>query len=126
MAKAAGRAGTCLLAAVALVEAAVLAGNPLLIVVAAFAVIAASGFIGYGIIDAWHEARARRLPPQRRGQGYQGPEGGRAVGHPASPGVREDPTRADLRACQPERYRSFGRAVTVPPGLRPAMLPHGS
>jgi hypothetical protein len=117
MAKAAGRTGICMLAAVALAEAAVLGGNPLLLVAAAFAVIAASGFLGYGIIDAWHEMRARRLPPQRRGQGHQGhqghqgPEGGRS-GLPASPGGREDPTRADLRARQPERNRRYSALLS--------------
>jgi hypothetical protein len=44
MAKAARRSGVCLLAAIALVEGAYLAGNFLLIVAAFFALIAVSGF----------------------------------------------------------------------------------
>ena len=80
MAKAARRSGICLLVAVALVEAAFLADNFLLIVAASFALIAASGFFGYGILDAWQERRSRgqrsrgQLPP-RSGQGRRGPEG---------------------------------------------------
>src|SRR5262249_58050255 len=57
MAKAARRSGVCLLVAVALVEGAYLADNFLLIVAAFFALIAASGFFGYGILDAWEERR---------------------------------------------------------------------
>src|ERR671922_2648061 len=49
MVKAAGRAGICMLAAVALAEGAALTGNYLLVVAAFFAIIAASGFLGYGI-----------------------------------------------------------------------------
>ena len=59
MAKAAGRSGICLLVAVALAEGAFLADNLLLLVAASFALIAASGFFGYGILDAWQERRSR-------------------------------------------------------------------
>ena len=94
MAKAAGRSGVCILAAVALAEAAFLTGNFLLIVAASFALIAASGFFGYGILDAWQERRSRgRLPAGRRGQGQQG-SAGRLPGDEAAPtGI--SPTRAD-------------------------------
>jgi hypothetical protein len=57
-ARGAKRAGICLLAAIALTEAAALANNFLLIVMAAFAALAAlaaGGFLGYGIIDAIKE-----------------------------------------------------------------------
>jgi hypothetical protein len=29
-------------------------------------VIAASGFLGYGVVDAWHERRSREAPAGRR------------------------------------------------------------
>ena len=80
MAKAARRSGICLLVAVALAEGAFLTDNLLLLVAASFALIAASGFFGYGILDAWQERRSRgqrsrgQLPP-RSGQGRRGPEG---------------------------------------------------
>jgi hypothetical protein len=68
LAKAARRSGVCLLVAIALVEGAYLAGNFLLIVAAFFALIAASGFFGYGILDAWQERRSHaQLPPGRVG-----------------------------------------------------------
>jgi DUF1707 SHOCT-like domain len=66
MAKAARRSGVCLLVAVALVEGAYLAGNFLLIVAAFFALIAASGFFGYGILDAWQEWRSGAQSPPGR------------------------------------------------------------
>jgi len=121
MAKAAGRSGICLLAAVALAEASFLAGNFLLIVAAFFALMAASGFFGYGILDAWHERRARGQLPPGPGQGHPG-SGGRRPGEdaastgfgparagPAGAGpdcagrTRADPTRADSRAPRPAR-----------------------
>ena len=119
MAKAAGRTGICLLVAVALAEGAFLAGNFLLIVAAFFALIAASGFFGYGILDAWQERRSRGQLPPRSGQGRQGSEG-RLPSDDAGPtGIsptRADRTRADSRACQPGRDRRHpsGRGIPVP------------
>jgi hypothetical protein len=80
LAKAAGRAGACMLAAFVIVGVAALtnAGDGvvgLALIVMVVAVIAASGFLGYGAIDAWHEHRSRRqLPPQpgRNGTGLNG------------------------------------------------------
>jgi hypothetical protein len=98
MAKAAGRSGVCLLAAVALAEGAFLAGNFLLIVAAFFALMAASGFFGYGILDAWRERRSRGQQPTGPGQGHQGSEGHRPGDDAAPTGIspaRADPTRAD-------------------------------
>ena len=106
MAKAAGRSGICLLAAVALAESAVLVGNPLLLVAAAFAIIAASGFFGYGIIDAWQERRSSRQPPPRPGRDGRGLEGGwpgRTGQDPALPGVGPDQTRTDMRTQRSRR-----------------------
>ena len=79
MAKAARRSGVCLLAAIALVEGAYLADNFLLIVAAFFALIAASGFFGYGILDAWEE---------RRSHAQDAPGAGSAA-----PGIRGSPPR---------------------------------
>ena len=124
MAKAARRSGICLLVAVALVEAAFLADNFLLIVAASFALIAASGFFGYGILDAWQERRSRgqrsrgQLPP-RSGQGHRGPEGRLSGGDAAPTGIsptRADRTRADARAWRQGRDRRHptGRGIPVP------------
>lgn len=100
MAKAAGRSGICLLVAVALAEASFLAGNFLLIVAAFFALMAASGFFGYGILDAWHERRARARLPLGPGQGHRG-SGGRLPGEDAAP-TGFSPTRIDRpRADRP-------------------------
>ena len=108
MAKAARRSGVCLLVAVALVEGAYLAGNFLLIVAAFFALIAASGFFGYGILDAWQERRSHAQLPPGPGRRHQGSEG-RLPGDDAAPtGIsptRADGTRADSRARRPGRDR---------------------
>ena len=125
MAKAAGRTGICLLVAVALAEAAFLADNFLLIVAACFALIAASGFFGYGILDAWQQRRSRGQLPPGPGQRRQR-SGGRLSGDDAartriSPSrfdrTRADRTRADSRACQPgwDRGRPSRRGVPVRP-----------
>ena len=130
MAKAARRSGICLLVAVALVEAAFLADNFLLIVAASFALIAASGFFGYGILDAWQERRSRgqrsrgQLPP-RSGQGHRGPEGRLSGGDAAPTGIsptRADRTRADARAWRQGRDRRHpsGRGIPVPVRPLPA------
>jgi DUF1707 SHOCT-like domain len=110
MAKAARRSGVCLLVAVALVEGAYLAGNFLLIVAAFFALIAASGFFGYGILDAWQERRSRAQLPPGPGRRHRGSEG-HLPGEGAAPtGIsptRADGTRADSRARQPGRDRRY-------------------
>ena len=127
MAKAAGRSGICLLAAVALAEASFLADNFLLIVAAFFALMAASGFFGYGILDAWHERRARAQLPLRPGQGHRG-SGGRLPGENATPagfspiridGPRADGTRADSRARRPARGRRHPSRRGIPVPVRP-------
>jgi len=125
MAKAAARTGICLLAAVALAESAVLVGNPLLLVAAAFAIIAASGFFGYGIIDAWQERRSSRQPPPRPGRDGRGLEGGwpgRTGQDPALPGVGPDQTRTDMRTQRSRRGQphSSRPSAWVSRGGRPA------
>jgi len=108
LARAAKRAGICLLIAVALLEAAFLAENFLLIVMATFAALGTAGFLGYGILDAWQERRARDRPAP--GPGSDGP--GSAGGPPVRgqippvrgqiPPVRGgDPNRAEARARPP-------------------------
>ena len=132
MAKAARRSGICLLAAVALVEAAFLADNFLLIVAASFALIAASGFFGYGILDAWQQRRSRGQLPPRTGQGHQGPEGrlprddaARTGISPTRPGrtrpgrTRTDWTRADSRAWRQGRDRRHPSRRGIPVPVRP-------
>jgi len=119
MAKAAGRTGICLLVAVALAEAAFLADNFLLIVAACFALIAASGFFGYGILDAWQQRRSRgQLPPgpgQRRQRSRGRLPGDDAARTRISPS-RFDQTRADSRACRPgwDRGRPSRQGVPIP------------
>ena len=119
MAKAARRSGVCLLAAIALVEGAYLADNFLLIVAAFFALIAASGFFGYGILDAWEERRSHARMPPGPGRRHPG-SGGHRHGDDAAPTgfgpTPDDGTRADSRARQPERDRRHpsGRGIPVP------------
>lgn len=119
MAKAARRSGVCLLVAIALVEGAFLADNFLLIVAAFFALIAASGFFGYGILDAWEERRSHAQMPPGSGPRHPG-SGDRLPGDDAAPTgfgpTRADGTRADSRARQPERDRRHpsGRGIPVP------------
>lgn len=132
MAKAAGRSGICLLAAVALAEASFLADNFLLIVAAFFALMAASGFFGYGILDAWHERRVRARLPQGPGQGHRG-SGGRPPGEDAIPTgfsptradrtragrPRADGTRADSRAPRAARAQRHPSRRGIPVPARP-------
>jgi hypothetical protein len=120
MAKAARRSGVCLLVAIALVEGAFLADNFLLIVAAFFALIAASGFFGYGILDAWEERRSHAQMPPGPGRRRHPESASRLPGDDAAPTgfgpTRADGTRADSRARQPERDQRhlFGRGIPVP------------
>lgn len=63
LAKAARRAGLCMLAAFALVGVMALTNAEIFAALAYYcgiaAVIAASGFLGYGVVDAWQERRSR-------------------------------------------------------------------
>jgi Domain of unknown function (DUF1707) len=64
------RAGLCLLFALALVGLTALTNMKFFALLTYYggilAVIAASGFLGYGVVDAWHERRSRGDPPGRR------------------------------------------------------------
>jgi len=122
MAKAARRSGVCLLVAVALVEGAYLAGNFLLIVAGFFALIAASGFFGYGILDAWQERRPHAQLPPGPGRRHQGSEGRLPGDDAADTGIsptRADGTRADSRARPPGRDRRHPSRRGIPVPVRP-------
>ncbi|MGO8728731.1 MAG: hypothetical protein ACLQK8_18890, partial [Streptosporangiaceae bacterium] len=97
---------------------------------AALAVMAVPGIIGYGIVDAVAARRSRRQLPPRPGQGGQALEGQRhgSTGHDATPpGTRTDQNRADLwaRRSRPDRPRPRGQGVPAPRGARPAPGPAG-
>jgi hypothetical protein len=107
--KAARRAGLCLLAAFALVGVMALTNMEFFAALAFYggvaAVIAASGFLGYGVVDAWQERRARgQLPPRpgRSGRGLDSRQAGRAGHDPSPSDGPADRTRADLRARRPQ------------------------
>jgi hypothetical protein len=128
LARGAKRAGICLLAAAALMEAAFLTDNFLLIVAATFAALAAGGFLGYGIIDAVQERRALAQlapgPGSRPGPGGPGPTGGPSAGGPAlldrrvppgrsvPPAGRAGPTPVEARGRQPAVRLQRGWAVS--------------
>ena len=128
LAKAAMRSGVCMLAAFAMVGVVAIAHAEGLAAFLAFsagvvAVIAASGFLGYGVVDAWQEHRLRGQLPPRPGRDGRGLEGGRpsSTGHdPALPGARPDQTRTDMRAdsSRPGRPRPSGRSTWVPRGVQ--------
>jgi len=127
LAKAACRSGVCLLAAVALAEGSFLVGNFLLIVAACFALIAASGFFGYGILDAWQERRSRGQLPRTPGHGHQGPDG--RPPDDAAPGgiarTRADRSRADRSRADGTRAdaRRHSASVTLAPPHGPLWMP---
>ncbi len=126
LAKAALRSGVCVLAAFAIVGVVALTNAEGLAAFLAFssmvvAVMAASGFLGYGVVDAWQEHRSRGQLPPRPGRNGRGLESGRpsSTGHdPALPGARPDQTRVDLRIHRPWRDRRHpsGRGSRVPCG----------
>ena len=128
LAKAALRSGVCMLAAFAMVGVVAIAHAEGLAAFLAFsagvvAVIAASGFLGYGVVDAWQEHRLRGQLPPRPGRDGGGLKGGRpsSTGHdPALPGARPDQTRTDMRtdSARPGRPCPTGRSTWVPRGVR--------
>ena len=104
LAKAARRSAICMLVAFALVGLVALTHSEGLAAMAFFpgvaAVIAASGFLGYGVVDAWNERRSGgQLPPRpgRDGRGLEGGRLGRSGRDPALPRARHDHNRADMR-----------------------------
>ncbi len=126
LARAARRSGICVLVPLALVGVIALTNAENLVGLALLcgvvAVIAASGFLGYGVTDAWQQRRSRgQLPPRRRdGRGLQAGRPGSTGRDPAPPGARTDQTRVDLRTHRPGRDRHpSGRGFQVPRGIRP-------
>ena len=127
LAKAVLRSGICMLVPFALVGVIALTNAMGLLPLAFFsgvaAVIAASGFLGWGVVDAWQERRSRgQLPPQPRrdGRGLEGRTPGRTGRDPAPPGSRTDQTRVDLRTQRPDRDRQHpsGRGLRAPRDIR--------
>jgi len=125
LAKAARRSGMCLLVALALVGVIALTNAEgllgLAVICGIAAVIAASGFLGYGVVDAWEQRRSRgQLPPQP-GPGDQAPEVQQPGPDPALPPDHPDQARADLRSdsSRPGRRQSSGWGGRAPRGIRP-------
>ncbi len=58
--KAARRSGVFLLITIALVVGAIMTASQPLVLFAFLAFMAASGFMGYGLVDSWHERRSHR------------------------------------------------------------------
>ena len=128
LATAARRSGVCLLVPLALVGLIALTNAENLVGLAFFAavaaVVAASGFLGFGAVDAWQQRRFReQLPPRQRrdGRGLQGGRTGSTGRDPAPPGAHTDQTRVDLQTHRPGRDRRHpsGRGFRVPRGTRP-------
>jgi Domain of unknown function (DUF1707) len=128
LAKAALRAGICMLIALALVGVVALSNTESMLPLAFFpgiaAVIAASGFLGYGVVDAWQQRRSsRQLPPRpdRDGRGLEGGWPGSTGQDPALPGTDPDQTGTNMRThnsplAWPHSSRPSARA---PRGIRP-------
>jgi len=126
LAKAVLRSGICILVPLALVGIIALTNAmdlvPLVFFSGVAAIIAASGFLGYGVVDAWQERRSRgQLPPRQDGMGLAGGRRGSAGRAPAPPGARTDQTRVDLRTHEPGQDRHPSRRV---PGRHAAYAPH--
>jgi len=112
LATAARRSGICILIPLALVGLIALTHAGFLLGLAVFAVpaaaVAAPGFLGYGMVDAWQQRRSRgQLPPQPRrdGRALQGGRPGSTGRDPAPPAARTDQTRVDLQTHRPGRDR---------------------
>jgi Domain of unknown function (DUF1707) len=133
MARTAYRSGIFLLLTVALIEGAFLTGSGAFLVLAAYAFMAFGGFFAYGVIDTWHERRARRQPPQAGQRGQRGPgpggrdgrdgrelEGGRPGGTGRGPSpVRDDQNRAEVRGRKAGQDRRHPRGIPAPRGTGP-------
>lgn len=125
LAKATARSGGCLVIAAAAVKIGVIldpdgAGPnpyhswvPLCLFIALAAVIAATGFLGYGVVDSVEYRRSRRRLPPRPGPGGNVLEGERRGGtgqgaaprRPRASQAPADQARADLRAHKPRPPR---------------------
>jgi hypothetical protein len=99
-------------------------GTLTLLWVAFYALIAAMGIMGYGIVVAVAARRSGRQPPRpgQVGPPLGGQPRGGAGDAPLPPGSRTGQTRADLRTHRSrlDRQRPCGRAVPAPRGAKPA------
>jgi Domain of unknown function (DUF1707) len=120
--KAVGRAGLCALIVFALVGIAAVSHSAnmlgLAISVGIFAVVAASGFLGYGVVDAWEQRRSRGSVPPRNGRGPEAKRPSSIDRDPARPETRPDQTRTDAQALGPRSGRpsSSARKARAPRG----------
>jgi hypothetical protein len=113
LAKAARRSGVCMLAAFAVVGVTALTAhgeNDTAIFLAFLslisAVIAASGFLGYGVIDAWQEHRSRSQlpsPPGRDSKGLESGRLGRDGRDRGRPGAHRDQSLFERCRARPQR-----------------------
>ena len=106
LAKAVRRSGICLLIPFALGGVAALTNAQILVPLAVLAfvaaVIAASGFLGYGVVDAWQERQSRRQLPPGPTQRRREVEGEQQRHRPGD----------DLILCQARSYHLPGPRVT--------------
>jgi Domain of unknown function (DUF1707) len=127
LAKAARRSGVCVLTAFALVGVVALTNAESLIgpafVFGIVALIAASGFLGYGVVDAWQERRSRgQLPrPGRDGRGLEGGRPSRSGRDRAPAGTRRGQDRTGMwtHSSWPGRPRPSRRGAPAPHSMRP-------
>jgi hypothetical protein len=134
LARAAAGSGGCLIIAAAAVWLAALADPgppaptpyhflaPPCLLIAFSAVLAALGFLVYGVGTSWEQRRSRRQLPPPPGPGGHALQAGQrgGTGHDGvPPGPRADQTRADLRVHK-SRQRIPARAGRAPRGVRPA------
>ncbi len=135
LARAAVKAGSCLIIAAAAVWVASIAvpsgagpypDHPFLLpmlLLAAIAVVAAPCILGHGVVTSWKLRRSRGQLPPRPGPGGHALEGERraSTGHdPDPPRIRTDQTHADLRAHKSRqgRPRNPAQAGRTPRGAR--------
>jgi hypothetical protein len=109
LAKAVRRSGICMLVALALVGFVALTNAasllPPAIILGIAAVMAASGFLGYGMVDAWQERRSRRQLPPRPGPGRH------ALWHAAGTGPRVTPEKKRASAPSTSKWMSITGAL---------------
>jgi hypothetical protein len=112
LAKAARRSGICILIAFALVGFVAVTNAEVLlppaILTGVAAIIAASGFLGYGVVDAWQERRSRGQLPPRPTQPRQALEG--EQDHRPGDDLILCQARSDARARHLPGHRAVRRA----------------
>jgi Domain of unknown function (DUF1707) len=134
LARAAAKSGICLIIMAAAIGAWLIADPEgsgldhsvaqLMLALAACAMWAALGIMGYAVLTTWEDRSSRGQPPPRPGPGCRALEAEQSsgTGHgPALPPDRPDQTRADLRThrSRPGRQHSSGRSARAPHGTRP-------